>query len=646
MFYFIRILALLLAFGSSSRLHALDDAPLVFENVESMRKVGSAHLPRHQSALVLGYYAANDGGGGSFYWLPASMGALPEANLGTVFAPLTEPESGRWVRLINSQTLNVLWFGVKPLAFDDPRLGEASNRVAAANLARINNAMQSIPPIPGGSAPSGLAHHITLYFPAQPFVRRADGREGWVSNAQSTLYFISDTLRVTKNCAITGDGMDRSSLSFSSGVAPDSRSEKFVVEFEKWGITGTPPSQGESFECHLRDIAVLGGSDNPGSSGVLMDGAQMSSLSNVAVSDVGLRGVVASAYFIHNLSIHRVARGPGLEVTQNGSDYGFCSASHIFVGFVNVVEGEGGFSAGPHRDTTRTSIGDGDYWPAVQLNRCEHFTCSDLRIERAPIALKIGHCGWVSIQHLLASAPQKTKGLSAVKLQNPLDGGYVGSVSINGLDPMGYDYAVWDHAHSPADGTPTDEKHAVLSSFRRDSSGLYSGRLRLQGQGPQSPLQVYAHPLSKGSGSWLCEFFSQPSSKSQKPAFRVRNDGLVEAWGGTVPVSTEPLRIVQTPVMHGRLPELDAFASKEQVIPVTGPALSQSAVVTVGFQRQDGESALPSGVIADASVVDPSHVALRFTNLRPEPLRLRKEFAFKLIIHTSPDSPGGLGSAE
>lgn len=631
----LRIALMLLA--SAGTALALEDAPLVFENIAAMRKVGSASLPRHQSAQVLGYYSANDGGGGTFYWMPSSGEPLPESNLGTILAPLTEPDSGRWVRLMNTHTINVLWFGVKPVAFDDPDIAAAASRVGPANLARIRNAIESLPAISGGGSPSGAAHHVTLHFPSLPFVRRAGSGDGWIANSQATWYYISDTLKVTKNCTISGDGMDRSVISLAPGAAPTSKHEKFVVDFEKWGITGTPPSQGETFECHLRDIGIGGGTGNAGSSGVRMDGAQMSSFSNVAVSDVGLRGVVASAYFIHNLSIHRVERGPGLEVTQNGSDFGFCSASHIFVGFVNVVGTPTGFIAGPHRDNTTGGIGDGDYWPAVQLNRCEHFTCSDLRIERAPIALKIGHCGWANIQHFSALGPKETRNLSAIKLQNPRDGGYVGVISINGLDANGYDCAVWDHAKSPADGTPTDQRHAVLSSFRRNTNDLFSGRLRVQGQGPETPLQVFAHPQSKGSGQWLSEFYGRPLQGTEKPVFRVRNDGLIESWGGTVPVSNQPLRLVQTPVMHGRLPSLEAFGSKEQILFITGPALSKSAVVTAGFMRRGESNALPPGVIADASVVDSSHVALRFTNLRNEPLPGGTDLAFKLIIHSGPE---------
>jgi hypothetical protein len=86
---------------------------------------------------------------------------------------------------------------------------------------------------------------------------------------------------------------------------------------------------------------------------------------------------------------------------------------------------------------------------------------------------------------------------------------------------------------------------------------------------------------------------------------------------------------------------LEGFDSKEKIIPVAGTPLSPGAVVTAGFIRRDGANALPAGVIADASVVDSGHVALRFTNLRKESLTGGADIAFKLIIHsgTEPAAP-------
>ena len=613
--------------------------PFVFRCIEDMRRADVSGVAAGQLAHVLGYYAENDGGGGEFYWLSGSEASLPASNLGTVFMPLqaTAKTAGRWVRVMNSHRINVLWFGVRPLAFDDPEIEAASAKVAPGNLTRIRNALESLPSIPGGASASGPAHMAELYFPALPFVRSGTGSGAWVTNRQATCYFISDTLRVTKSCTISGDGMEASAIVFSRGVAPDIKREMFVVDFEKWGIEGLHVSQGETFECHLQSIAIRGGMDNPGSSGVRMDGAQMSSIENVAISDVGLRGAVASAYWLHNLSIGRVKRGPGLEITEQGSDFGFCCASHIFVGFVNVEEAAGGFVAGPHKDNTAAGIGDGDYYPAVQLNRCEHFTCGDLRIERAPIALKVGLCGNVHINHLSASSPQGTRGLSAIKLKNPRDGGYVGSVNIQGIDAMGYDFALWDNAASPdASATPGNQRYARLSSFRRDSNNLHSGVLRLQGQGAETPLQAYVHPNSSSEGGWICKFFNLPLNArtgSEMPAFSVRNDGLIHSWGGTVPVATRALRIIQSDVLHCSLPALEPQASREQRLTIKDGRMRQGDVVTLGFVRGPDQPPLPSGVVADASVMDATTVAVRFTNLRSSRIAGGDGLAFRLVIH-------------
>jgi hypothetical protein len=225
-----------------------------------------------------------------------------------------------------------------------------------------------------------------------------------------------------------------------------------------------------------------------------------------------------------------------------------------------------------------------------------------------------------------------------VKLQNPRDGGYIGPVHIHTLGVEGYDTAVWDHAKSASNDTPSDFRHPVLTSFHRENNDLYSGRMRVQGQGAETPLQLFAHSTSKGPAAWLCEMFGAPLPGASKPALRVRNDGLIETWGGTVPVSTQPLRIVQTPLMHVKLPALEGFGSKEQIVSVSGAALARTAIVSAGFVRRDGANALPSGVITDASVMDSSRIAIRFTNLRKDPQPGGADLSFKLIIHSGEEA--------
>ncbi|MDR6566100.1 hypothetical protein [Chitinophaga ginsengisegetis] len=83
--------------------------------VTSINALKSLSTPQANTIYhVLGYYAANDGGGGEFYW-DSSDTTSPE-NGGTIFIAST----GRWKRLYDGE-LNVKWFGAKgtPDAIDD-----------------------------------------------------------------------------------------------------------------------------------------------------------------------------------------------------------------------------------------------------------------------------------------------------------------------------------------------------------------------------------------------------------------------------------------------------------------------------------------------------------------------------------------------
>ena len=83
----------------------------------------------YKSVLVLGYYAAGDGGGGKFYWDAASTAT---DNAGTIFA-LNAGGTGRFIRIFNG-VFNVRYFGAKGdnVASDTPYLNLA---VAACVLA-------------------------------------------------------------------------------------------------------------------------------------------------------------------------------------------------------------------------------------------------------------------------------------------------------------------------------------------------------------------------------------------------------------------------------------------------------------------------------------------------------------------------------
>ncbi len=122
---------------SEARTQSQNQAAFVFTNLSAMRKA----IPETDGAAVMlaGYYAAGDGGKGIFYW---DAGETAADNGGTVIAP-TGAEVGRYVRVCESNYVNVKWFGA---------VGDNSHDDTAA----IQAAIDSLPPeggtvsIPGG----------------------------------------------------------------------------------------------------------------------------------------------------------------------------------------------------------------------------------------------------------------------------------------------------------------------------------------------------------------------------------------------------------------------------------------------------------------------------------------------------------------
>lgn len=81
---------------------------LTFDSIASLTAASKAGLVDDGYAIVKGYYAPGDGGGGMFQWDAASTAT---ANIGTIFAS-DEGGDGRWLRDYKGQNaLNVKWFG-------------------------------------------------------------------------------------------------------------------------------------------------------------------------------------------------------------------------------------------------------------------------------------------------------------------------------------------------------------------------------------------------------------------------------------------------------------------------------------------------------------------------------------------------------
>lgn len=77
------------------------------QTIDDLKAIDVTTLTDKQQALVAGYYAPGDGGGGQFYY---DAGASDADNAGTIIAPTAG--SGRWKR-IYSGAVNVMWFGAK-----------------------------------------------------------------------------------------------------------------------------------------------------------------------------------------------------------------------------------------------------------------------------------------------------------------------------------------------------------------------------------------------------------------------------------------------------------------------------------------------------------------------------------------------------
>lgn len=104
--------------------------------VALLKAIPTSNLSDGASAVLAGYYASNDGGGGQFYWDQSSIAG---DNGGTVIAP--NDGVGRWIRAGTNNVYNAAWFGV---------VGNGVSNDTAA-LQRALNALASV----GGSVDIG-----------------------------------------------------------------------------------------------------------------------------------------------------------------------------------------------------------------------------------------------------------------------------------------------------------------------------------------------------------------------------------------------------------------------------------------------------------------------------------------------------------
>ena len=103
-----------------------------FNNIAALRlKTGTSIA---NAAKTLGYYAAGDGGGNSFYWDSTSTAT---DNSATIIKPTSVSGAGRWLA-VNPNNINVMQFGAKTDGTDTTTHFQAAINFAASNGLVVN----------------------------------------------------------------------------------------------------------------------------------------------------------------------------------------------------------------------------------------------------------------------------------------------------------------------------------------------------------------------------------------------------------------------------------------------------------------------------------------------------------------------------
>lgn len=107
----VKALSFLLCLLATEAGHALPIS--VYKTMADLRSHAAitSGMAQGTTLSILGYYNANDGGGGEFY---LNLEDTDADNGGTIIAPATGASLGRWVRVCPPGKMNVLWFGARP----------------------------------------------------------------------------------------------------------------------------------------------------------------------------------------------------------------------------------------------------------------------------------------------------------------------------------------------------------------------------------------------------------------------------------------------------------------------------------------------------------------------------------------------------
>ena len=322
-------------------------------------------------ALVQGYYAPNDGGGGQFQWDPNSTLA---DNGGTVIAPAPQTP-GRWLRVSADPTyIDVRTFGAKTVEAGDP-IFDSLPAVNAA-ITSLPNRTYSTVPSPGAGG-TGQAKVGTLFFPSKA---NGDGELG---------YYFGDTLYLTTEIKLVGSPAGTGTpLRMMPGVAPSADAEKFLVVYLVQGDSNVYGNPGNSFFTAVDQILFdTGGSAvNPGGSGAYIAVANRGVIGNVSVGANALRGIVinSTGCEVHNLWVGgRVERGPGLQF-----EGGHIVADHLSVEHTNLAFGDFTASTPGYAPKIDPVDGLGDPYPALLIESSDT-VIGDVQCEASALCVKV-----------------------------------------------------------------------------------------------------------------------------------------------------------------------------------------------------------------------------------------------------------------
>jgi hypothetical protein len=106
-------------------------------NFNTIANLRASTVPAaNEIAFVLGYYAPGDGGGGEFYWNASSI-AVDD---GGVTIPITGTATGRWIRTVTTDVIDVRWFGAK----GDNATNDTARLQACADYIKNNATLRRI----------------------------------------------------------------------------------------------------------------------------------------------------------------------------------------------------------------------------------------------------------------------------------------------------------------------------------------------------------------------------------------------------------------------------------------------------------------------------------------------------------------------